>query len=162
DLGGHTYTGVTVEVGNCAVDHAAMSTTFAANRGVMGSLGTTNVTVLPASGSIPNDYVIDIDLVAIGATFSYDPTTGNDLLVDISFPAPVPTTFLVPFSVGSSTVATARGRMCSTGTSGATTGTLAAPLTMLVDFTGPGGYSAFNAARSERIGVGCGQGLASF
>ncbi|HEX6813045.1 MAG TPA: hypothetical protein VF384_15580 [Planctomycetota bacterium] len=162
DLGGHVFTNITVEVGNCAVDHAAMSTTFATNRGTMGFLGTTNVTVLPASGTIPNDYVIDIDLAAIGAAFLYDPTTGTDLLVDISFAAPAPATNLVPFSTGSTTVATARGRSVSTSTSGGLTGSLGAPATLLVDFAGPGGYSAWNAARAERIGVGCNGATSSF
>lgn len=163
DLGGQVYTGVTVEVGNCAVDHAALSATFAANRGTMGAPGTTNVTVLPVGGGIPNDYAIDIDLAAIGATFLYDPTAGTDLLVDVTFPAPAPATNLVPFSVGSSTVGTARGRMLTTATPGAATGGFGAPPTLLVDFAGPGGYAAHNAARSERYGAGCAPGgLASF
>jgi hypothetical protein len=69
-----------------------MSATFASNRGTMGAPGVTNVTVLPASGTIPNDYVVDIDLAAMGIPFLYDPTTGTDLLVDVAFTAPAPAT----------------------------------------------------------------------
>jgi hypothetical protein len=162
NLGGQVYTGVTVEVGNCASDYASLGTTFAANRGTMGALGTANVVVQPAGGGVPNDYTVDIDLVAIGATFLYDPSTGNDLLVDISFPAPSPSANLPLFAAGSSTLATARARMCSTNTTGALTGALAAAPAMLVDFIGAGGYAAPQPARIERIGHGCGSTFQSF
>lgn len=82
-LGGQTYANVTVQVGTCAVDHAALGATFANNLGTMGPSGLTTLTVGPAAGTIPNDYVIDIGLASIGASFVYDPTTGADLLIDI-------------------------------------------------------------------------------
>ncbi|MBL8725753.1 MAG: hypothetical protein JNK49_17045, partial [Planctomycetes bacterium] len=37
NLGGHVYTGITAQLGTAAVDYLAMSTTFATNRGVMGT-----------------------------------------------------------------------------------------------------------------------------
>jgi hypothetical protein len=126
----------------------------------MGVAGTTNVTVLPASGTVPNDYVVDIDLVALGAQWLYDPTIGTDLLIDVSFTAPAPTTNLVPFS--SCPLPTARGRMVSTAAAGPTGTISTAPATVLVDFAGPGGHAFQTPARVERYGAGCGQGLRSF
>jgi hypothetical protein len=90
--GGFTFTGATVAVGTCAVDYAAMTTDFGANRGTMGPLGAIPaLTVDTAIGSVPNTYNVDIDLQAAGATFTYHPATGADLLIDLSMPsAPMP------------------------------------------------------------------------
>jgi len=55
--------------------------------------GQASFTVGAASGTVPNDYVIDIDLTATTppAFFTYDPTTGADLLIDVTVPlAPAP------------------------------------------------------------------------
>ena len=158
--GGQVYTGVTVEVGDCVNNFNALSSTFAANRGTMGPLGTTNVTVQPSLGTLPNNNIIDIDLVALGATFVYDPTLGLDLLIDISCPtAPSPSAGLMLFSGGSSTLTTARARMIHTGIVGSPTGSsIAAPI-CTVDFTGGGGYAAPVPARLERFGHGGAYGV---
>jgi hypothetical protein len=101
-VGGFTWPGVTVEVGLCAVNYAAIGTSFATNRGTMGPLGTTTVTVGSASGSVPNDYNIDIDLTATvpPSSFVYDPTLGVDLLIDMTIPDTVSD---VPGSIGAGT-----------------------------------------------------------
>jgi hypothetical protein len=162
DLGGNVFSGVTVQLGDCAVDHMVMSSTFATNRGAMGTVGTTTFTLTPAGGGVPNDYVIDIDLGAIGAAYLYDPTTGNDLLIEITHNVPVPSTNLVTFAAGSGTLASARGRMLTTSSLTATTGSLLAPPVVEVQFAGPGGYAAHMPARLERIGHACGGTFQSF
>ena len=68
-------------------------TTFATNRTpalpnttTMGALGTATVTLAPSIGSLPNNWNIDIDLAAIGATLIFDPTSAEpNLLIDISY-----------------------------------------------------------------------------
>ncbi|HEX6812526.1 MAG TPA: hypothetical protein VF384_12950 [Planctomycetota bacterium] len=160
--GGQAFTGVSVRLGDSAVNYASMSSTFATNFGTMGPLGTANVVAGAAAGGVPNDAVIDIDLVACGAATMYDPSSGNDLLIDITFTAPTPATNLVPFSAGSATAATARARMCSAATTTATTGVLGAPPVVMIDFAGAGGYAAPAAARIERFGYGCAAPLRSF
>jgi hypothetical protein len=162
DLGGNVFGTVTVEVGQCAVDHAVMSTTFASNRGPMGAPGSTSVAVGPSLGGVPNDYPIDIDLVAIGASYLYDPTTGNDVLFDITFNAPTPSTNLVTLAAGSGTVSSARGRMCTTSSPASATGGLLAPPVVQVSFSGTGGYTTEPAAHIERIGHCCGATFQSF
>lgn len=162
DAGGNVFSGVSVQLGACAVDHALMSSTFASNRGAMGTTASTGFTVTPCGGGVPNDYVIDIDLAAIGAAYAYDPTTGTDLLIEISHNAPVPTTNLVTFAAGSTTIATARGRMLTTSSLTATTGSVLAPPVVEVGFTGPGGYATSQPARLERIGHCCGATFRSF
>jgi hypothetical protein len=162
DLGGNQFSGVSIQIGECAVDHAAMTTTFATNRGPMGPLGTANIMTLPVGGGVPNDYAIDIDLAAIGASYLYDPTLGNDLLIEITHTVPTPSTNLVTFAAGSGTVASARGRMLSTSSLTATTGSLLAPPVVQIGFAGAGGYAGDLPARLERIGHGCNGSFQSF
>ncbi|HEX5053483.1 MAG TPA: hypothetical protein VFZ65_17020 [Planctomycetota bacterium] len=159
--GGQMYAGVTVRLGYAALDHAALSTTYALNQGVMGPASAPlAITLLPVTGTTPNDYFVNIDLAANGAAFTYDPTTGNDLLVDLTFPSgPTPATFLS--AQATSSVIAQRGRRCA--------GTLAGPgalsafaAVIQLDFTGPGGYSVHNGAHVESYGASCGVQAQSF
>jgi hypothetical protein len=163
NLGGHVYSGVTVQLGTAAVDHAVLSTTYATNRGVMGPISAPmTVTTQPVSGAWTNDAWITLDLAANGAAFTYDPTLGSDLLIEIVVPtAAVPTTNHVAVAC-SSTLANGRAQRC-TGTVTGTTGTVSAFAPVItMDFAGPGGYSAPIGSWVESVGAGCGAQAQSF
>lgn len=162
--GGQLYTGATVRLGYAAVDHAAMAAAYATNRGTMGPAGTTNLTLLPLTGTTPNDTLVDIDLgtTSPAATFTYDPTLGQDLLIELTLPsAPVPTTLLASPAQMNGALATNRARMNS--------GSLAGPgavsdagAVVTIDFLGPGGYFDAHGARIENLGAACGGEAQSF
>ena len=160
-LGGQVFTGVIVQLGNAALDHAALSTTYALNQGTMGPASVPMmITMAPVSGAVPNDYVVDIDLVANGASFIYNPTLGNDLLIDFTFTVgALPATNLV--SQATSSVIGQRGRRCA--------GTLAGPgalsafaAAIMIDFAGPGGYTAPSGSHVEAVGHPCNTSAQSF
>ena len=164
NLGGHVYSNVTVQLGTAAVDYLAMTTTFATNRGTMGTLSAPmTLTTQPISGAWTNDTWITIDLAANGASFTYDPTLGADLLIEMIVPtAPVPATNL-PSTACSSTTANGRGQRVTSGTVTATTGTLSGFDPVInMDFTGPGGYTSSVGSWVENRGAGCGQQAQSF
>ncbi|MEO6596460.1 MAG: hypothetical protein ABIP94_17045 [Planctomycetota bacterium] len=161
NTGGQSYFGVVVQLGNAALDHAALSTTYVVNRGIMGLASAPMVVnMLPVSGTTPNDYLVDIDLAANGAAFTYDPTLGNDLLIDFTFPAgAVPATFLA--SQATSNVIAQRGRRCAGSLLGP--GALSAFAAVInMSFTGAGGYTAPNGAHVESYGAACGVQAQSF
>jgi hypothetical protein len=162
NLGGHAYSNVTARLGNAAVDYLAMTAAYATNRGVMGPTSAPmTVTTLPVSGTWTNDTVIDIDLAANGAAFTYDPTLGVDLLVEITIPtAPVPATNM-PAIACSSTTANGRGQRSAGSIAGP--GALSGFVPIIkFDFTGPGGYTAPSGSWVEMVGGGCGQQAQSF
>lgn len=174
NLGGQVYNGVTVELGSTTLPPSSLNTTFATNRApiapdstTMGLLGTTNVTVLPSVGSIPNNWNIELDLVAMGNTFVYDPTAleGN-LLIDINMPsAPVSPAPLLMITMNNTTgtAGAIRGNGCQTATPGGTSGTLnATPLVVGVEFVGAGGYGTVVPAINEFYGAACGGQAVSF
>lgn len=160
--GGQVFSAANVQLGNAAVDYSAMNTNYAANRGAMGPLGTGNITMLPTSGIWTNDPMVDIDLVAIGAAFTYDPTLGNDLLIELTFPtAPVPATGIIASASSASPATTHRARRNS--------GTLSGPgalsdfaAIVQLEFVGPGGYSAPQGSWIEWKGAACGGEAQSF
>ena len=170
NVGGQSWAGVTVELGSTTLDNTTMTTTFATNRasGTMGPLGTTAVTVLPSVGSTPNNYNIVIDLVAIGASFVFDPTSPQpNLLIDITMPTaatvPVPSGALMTFqdTVGGSLVV--RGEGVNTATPAALTGTSStAPPVVGIEFAGTGGYASVIPARNELYGAACGGSPSTF
>jgi hypothetical protein len=88
------YPNVSVWVGYAQNDHAALSTVFASNRAPSFPV-TPNfvgpVTVGTSTGGTPlNDYLINIPLTT---SFIYDPSLGQDLLVELyidQLPSPVP------------------------------------------------------------------------
>ncbi|MFY9344835.1 MAG: hypothetical protein WAT39_20245 [Planctomycetota bacterium] len=134
----------------------AFAVNVGANVGAVETLGP--VTVLPAAGSVPNNYVIDIPLTT--AAFTYDPATMGNLVIDITAPtAPAPNaTSLCSFGT-SAVAATSRARRNSTATVTAATGALSDFASIvLMDFTGPGGSpNAALAAEVIAYGAGCNQ-----
>ncbi len=84
---GGTYSNVVIDCSTAAVDQAAVTTTFANNHGLdRANVYTGPATVLPHPGvpaGTPNIYYVDVPITP----FLYDPTSGNDFLVDISFPS---------------------------------------------------------------------------
>jgi hypothetical protein len=151
-LGDGATFGVNISIGDSATDYLAPSTTFALNRGTMQSVmqfGT--VTVLPATGGVPNDYVIDIP---IPGGFVYDPTLGADLLIEVDAPAP---TLSMPSMATSNLQATHRAVRISQNSQAATTGSLSGfASVVLFDISGgPGGTPVIVAASAQSYGGGC-------
>lgn len=153
-------TGVTLDIGTAALDYNAASTTFASNRGVMQNvLAFATLAVAPGFGQTPNNYVIDI---TIPGGFVYDPTLGQDLLVDVTGPAFVGA--LSAFASGSVTAQSSRGRLLTTTTPASATGTLSylCPV-VLFDIVGTGGIPddgfgnpVLVQSSAINTGVGCG------
>jgi hypothetical protein len=87
-----TYPSVEIYLQYSANDYLTPSTTFANNRTIApGTLPNYagSVTTLPVAGTAPNDYFINIPLQT---PFTYDPTIGQDLLMEIVIltnPAPL-------------------------------------------------------------------------
>ncbi|GAB4150831.1 MAG: hypothetical protein Fur0037_19470 [Planctomycetota bacterium] len=82
---GGTYSNVVIDLSSSVNDYLAMSTTFDANHGLdRANVLTGTVTVANSAGTIPNNWYVD---VTFAQPFVYDPTLGNDLLVDITIPA---------------------------------------------------------------------------
>ncbi len=175
NLGGQVYTGVTVELGSTSLGIATMDpTTFATNRTpalpnttTMGALGTTTVTLAPSIGSLPNNWNIDIDLAAIGATIIFDPTSAEpNLLIDISMPtapANAPPLALGLMQNTTGTPAIIRGAGITSAVPGSLTGTFNPnPLIVGLEFAGAGGYPTLIPARNEFYGAACGGSPSSF
>jgi PKD repeat protein len=87
-----TWTGVThpnvkIDLSSATVDQAALSTTFASNHGNdRANVFSGNVVVAPSpagGGTTPNIFYVDVQFTA---PFLYDPSAGNDLLIDITLP----------------------------------------------------------------------------
>ena len=170
--GGQSWAGVIVQLGSTSLDNTNMSTTFATNllplTTTLGLPGVTAVTVLPSVGSTPNNYNIVIDLAAIGAAISFDPTSAQpNLLIDIT----MPTAATIPPVAGAvmamqdalGVVAVVRGEGVSTATPLALTGTTSAsPPVVGVEFAGGGGYPTLIPARNEFYGAACGGSPSTF
>jgi hypothetical protein len=171
NLGGQVYTGVTVELGSTSVNAAAMSTTFASNRlaatTTMAPAITTDVTVAPSIGSVPNNDCIEIDLLTLGGPFIFDPTSAQpNLIIDITVPNapsnPAPLA-LIPIQDTTTKGAGIRGRGVYATTAGATTGTSSTtPPVVGLAFAGPGGYATLQPAVNERYGAACGGSPSAF
>jgi hypothetical protein len=141
-----------------AVDYTTPSTTFANNRTVpMPTTPNYNgpVTTLAVSGSSPNDYFVDLPLQV---PFTYDPTIGQDLLLElVVWSAPTP-------NVGNSTssASVVATHMCNSirrfGSTTDSTGTQSAfPPIVRLGYT-PVAGAAFNAT----LGQGCYRRYRSF
>jgi hypothetical protein len=173
NLGGQVFNNVTVELGTTNLAASQLSATFAANRTpplpnttTMGMLGTTNVTVAPSAGSIPNNWNIVLDLLAMGNTIVYDPSGAEpNLLIDVDMPtAPVnpPPLGMIAMNNTTGTAAQIRGNGV-TSAGGVTTGALnTTPLVVGVEFVGAGGWASPIPATNEFYGGACGGMAASF
>lgn len=174
NLGGQSYTGVTVQLGSTSLDNTNLSATFATNRTptapnttTLGPVGTTNVTVQPSIGSTPNNWCIEIDLLAINAAIPYDPTGAEpNLLIDITVPTapnnPQPL-YLIPIqdTLGGSAVVRGEGVYATTATATAGTPSTAPPI-VGVEFAGAGGHATLVPARNEWYGGACGGECSTF
>ncbi|MDA1221961.1 MAG: hypothetical protein O3B85_08055 [Planctomycetota bacterium] len=146
-VGGETYTGTTITMSSSPSDWATTSTDFATNVGTdVVTVFSGDVVCTPASGSTPNDWIIDITLQT---PFVYDPTSGLDLCLDVTAPfAPAPTG--VP-NMAASSNATHLARRNSTATPTAATGALSYFASVVkIDFTPPG-----DLASVTPYGAGC-------
>ena len=101
-----TYPSVTVYLQQSAVDYAAQSTTFAANRTV--AFPTTPNFTGPAT-MINGTYFVDI---ALTTPFAYDPTTGIDLLIEVEVNG-APTPALAANLAGCTFTATPPANACN-------------------------------------------------
>lgn len=173
NLGGQVYSGVVVDLGSTSLTTATYNTTtFATNRAApattMGAAGIATVTVAPNTTVWPANWIIDIDLAAIGASITHDPTGPQpNLIIDVTMPnAPTNNTApnaMVPFQDSTGGVAVVRGRGITATTATALTGTaMTTPLVVGLEFAGPGGYSAILPATNEFYGAACGGSPSSF
>ncbi|MFO0175410.1 MAG: hypothetical protein ACK51X_01005, partial [Planctomycetota bacterium] len=150
---GATYSNVNFAIGTSASDYLAPSTTFATNRGTMQQVLTAGTVVAAAGGgATPNNYVIDIP---IPGGFVYNPTLGQDLILDFDATAPTPLT--VPTLAAASSQTTQRVVRISQNSNTALTGTTSANAALvLFDISGgPGGVPSIAPSTSTSYGVGC-------
>lgn len=147
DPGGTQYGTVNVQMSSCPANYSSISTTFLSNRGSNNQLCYSGgVTTLPANGGAPNDYFIDI---VLANPFAYDPTLGQDLVVEIDATGP---NGAVPTAAATSS----RSRRISVGNTTAATGTATSACgVILLDFVGPGGWSTWSSATTTSSGSGC-------
>jgi hypothetical protein len=174
NLGGQVYSGVTVQVGSTSLAAGGLSTTFATNLAplapnttTMSAAGTTTVTVAPSLGTLPNNWNIELDLVAMGIATQFNPLGSEpNLILDINIPsAPsnLPPLGLIAMQNTTGTLAQIRGQGVTATTAGAATGTLSAiPLVVGVEFLGSGGYTNVVPASNEAYGGACGGNAVSF
>lgn len=168
NLGGQTFTGITVDVYTTTLDTTTMSTTgMLANTSnpastLLSSTTIPSLTVLPSLGTVPNNYHIVLPVNPA----VYDPNTGDSLLVDINWTgytgAPDGTAMILTQDCTTS-VNTVRGRGIYSPTSGAASGGSSTnPPIMNVEFSGTGGSTNPVTARTEYIGASCGGAASSF
>ncbi len=152
--GGATYALANVQLSSCPVNYASATTTFANNRGADNQLCYSGpITTLPTAGGAPNDAFVDL---VLANPFTYDPTLGLDLVIEVDSAAPSGT-------VPSTAVTSLRCRRISAATPTAATGTSnGSAACVLVDFVGPGGYGTWNEATAVSNGVGCYKVATSF
>lgn len=145
-----TYPLVEIHLQNAAVDHLALTTTFASNRSA--PLGTPNfsgpVTLQAVPGTTPNGYFVTIPLTT---PFTYFPESGSDLLMELVINgAPTPAVINTTAS-GFGTPASLCNSVRSPGSTVALTGTVSrfCPLARFGYTNAPG------AALKSNYGVGC-------
>lgn len=174
NLGGQVYGNVAVQLGSTTLNVGTFNTTrFPENlvpsppeTTTLGQTGTTNVTVAPSVGSVPNNWCIEIDLAAIGAAFVFDPTSAEpNLLIHVTMPsAPsnAPPLLLARIQDAGGTLSTLRSRAVSSGAAASTGGTALFPIVAGLEFSGPGGYPNPLPARNEYFGAASGGSPSTF
>ncbi len=93
--GGVLYNNVLVQLSTAAVDHAAVTvaTAWAGHHGPdLATVFNGNVTTLASAGTTPNNWIIDVPFTT---PFLYDPTSGNDLVIDVDRPLVAGTSFFL-------------------------------------------------------------------
>ncbi|MCB9884916.1 MAG: PKD domain-containing protein [Planctomycetes bacterium] len=136
---GGTWPNVVIDMATATSDHASASTTFASNMGPdLTNVLTGPVTVQPGTGNgtgVPGPWHIDIPLTT---NFVYDPTTGNDLVIDVQLDGTGWSGTSVQFdnvSGAATSPAPLGSRVYSTTGNTATTGTLGADYCAVCEFT---------------------------
>ncbi|MCB9877764.1 MAG: hypothetical protein H6835_09205 [Planctomycetes bacterium] len=164
NLGGQVFQNVQIELGSTSVASTFVSSNWSVNRAAatLAPPFTTTVVVAPASGAVPNDYVIDIDLLALGGAFTFDATgPERNLFLEVTLPnAPVGAAplSLVPFQDG--TPYHCRGVY---RTAFSSSGHLSnKPPVMAIEFVGSGGSTALIPATNEYLGASCGGSPSAF
>lgn len=164
------YANPTVRIGSTSLTTSTLSGTYASNWAPALPDTTTSVgpftiptlIVAPSLGTSPNNYHIEIDLTALGGTFTYDPASAEpNLLVEIVMPNPP--TFTIGSALGligtQATVGTSTqlGTACRTSPNATNaTGFATNSPVMNIEFTGSGGYATLVPARVDNYGAGCG------
>lgn len=167
NLGGQQWANVVVTIANTGLTPLGMSTDFATNLVGATNVQTTTfatVTVAPSIGSMPNNYNIQLDLLAAISGHSFNPTTQN-VLIDITLPTaathPVAIGAVMPIQDTTGATAVVRGAGIYSLSATATTGSVAAP--PVIGFkTDGGGWRPVIVARNEYFGAACGGNPASF
>ncbi len=153
--GGSTYATVNVHLSSSPADYTFANPLFAINRGNDDLLCYSGpVTTLPVTGTAPNGDFIDIFLG--GTPFSYDPSLGADLVIEVDATAPSG-----PVPLGSTTNQRCR-RVAAAATNAATGTPSILGSNVLLDFVGSGGYSTWAQATSVTQGTGCYQRSQSY
>ncbi|MFO1076107.1 MAG: hypothetical protein U1E73_00110 [Planctomycetota bacterium] len=161
NLGGQVYSNVQIQLGTTSVTGPLMSTTLA-NNAAAATLAppiTTTIVVGPASGTVPNDYVIDIDLAALNATFPFDPIGSQvNLFLDVTIPtAPASPLPLAMVNMQSATPSECGG--VYTTNVGHRSGR---PPVMAIEILGGGGQPTLLPATNEYVGAACGGAPSAF
>lgn len=166
NLGGQVYSGVTVQIGSTTLTSLTAAWPYNLAPGIphsttMGSLVTTNVAVLPSVGSTPNNWCIDIDLLALGALWLHDPTGPQpNLLIDVTMPTPpvgAPPLALVPIQDTTATGAGIRGNGVTSSAPFGMSGLVSAnPPVVGIEFQGPVGNPLPTPASNTTYGAACG------
>jgi hypothetical protein len=175
NAGGQTYTNVTASIySTTATSAVALSTTFANNippvnagATLLGTITVPTLVVAPSIGRAPNNDNITLDFTSVLPVF--DPTGPQpNFLIDISYTAaavaPDPQgSSMVAMQDTSGTTAFIRGRGLFAANAAALTGTASTtPLTMRIEYAGPGGYPGYAVARNELYGAACGGSASAF
>ena len=173
--GGQSFAGATVQLGTTSLTTSTLSPSFATNWAPIAPDTTTpapvgtiaSLNVAPSLGTSPNNFHIEIDLLALGSAISLDPNSAEpNLLVEIVMPnAP-------GFTIGSSiglvptqqVAANTPGVACfsSSDASGATGGLSENGPVMNLEFFGTGGYQNLVPARVDTYGAGCNGSTSGF
>jgi len=144
-----TYPQVNLYLGYSATDYLTPSTTFASNRTASHTLVYSGpVTVNLAAGGSPNTYVINVPLTT---PFTYDPTIGQDLLLEINILAAPTPALGTTMSTGNVPATHLCNSVRNTASATAITGSLSG-FCCVARF----GYTVpANSATAVRYGTGC-------
>lgn len=143
---------VTLKLGTCASDHLAVSATFDANFATAQSWQLGALAVTNAAGTTPNSFTVN---VAVPGDFLYDPTAGQDLVIEVRIPSGSFTGLSGNTQSPSHDVHTAPGIGASRLVANNSNSSTAAP-----DLDSAGvlqlGYDPLPTASTQYYGTGCG------
>lgn len=143
---------VTLKLGTCASDHLAVSGTFDANFATSQSWQLGALAVSSATGTTPNGFTVS---ATVPTDFLYDPTAGQDLVIEVRIPSGVFTGQSGNNQSPPHDVHTAPGIGASRLVSNNPNNTTTVP-----DFDSAGvlqlGYDPLPSATTQYYGTGCG------